>query len=333
VSHANAALTPRARLRLARLVVDQGWPIARAAERYDVSWPTAKRWADRYCRLGPGGMGDASSRPHRSPNRTPQPVVRKIVHLRWKQRLGPVQIADQVGVAPSTVHKVLVWCRINRLSHVDRVTAEPVRRYEHDHPGSLIHVDVKKLGNVPDGGGWRYLGRQQGLQNRLATAHRTGNRNKNFGHPLVGTAFVHTVIDDHSRVAYAEIHHDESQQTAVQVLRNAVAWFAERGVTVERVLSDNGSCYRSYLWRDTCAELGITPKRTRPYRPQTNGKVERFNRTLLDEWAYLRPYRSEAERRRRLDKWLHLYNHHRSHTALGGNAPMTRVNNLPAHYS
>jgi transposase len=183
VSHANAALTPRARLRLARLVVDQGWPIARAAERYDVSWPTAKRWADRYCRLGPGGMDDASSRPHRSPNRTPQPVVRKIVHLRWKQRLGPVQIADQVGVAPSTVHKVLVWCRINRLSHVDRVTAEPVRRYEHDHPGSLIHVDVKKLGNVPDGGGWRYLGRQQGLQNRLATAHRTGNRNKNFGHP------------------------------------------------------------------------------------------------------------------------------------------------------
>jgi hypothetical protein len=128
--------------------------------------------------------------------RTPATGSRKIVHLRWKQRLGPVQIADQVGVAPSTVHKVLVCCRINRLSHVDRVTAEPIRRYEHDHPGSLIHVDVKKLGNVPDGGGWRYLGRQQGLQNRLATAHRTGNRNKNFGHPLVGTAFVHTVIDD-----------------------------------------------------------------------------------------------------------------------------------------
>jgi transposase InsO family protein len=333
VSHANAALTPRARLRLARLVVDQGWPIARAAERYDVSWPTAKRWADRYCRLGPGGMGDASSRPHRSPNRTPQPVVRKIVHLRWKQRLGPVQIADQVGVAPSTVHKVLVCCRINRLSHVDRVTAEPVRRYEHDHPGSLIHVDVKKLGNVPDGGGWRYLGRQQGLQNRLATAHRTGNRNKNFGHPLVGTAFVHTVIDDHSRVAYAEIHHDESQQTAVQVLRNAVAWFAERGVTVERVLSDNGSCYRSYLWRDTCAELGITPKRTRPYRPQTNGKLERFHRTLADGWAFKKFYSSETARRAALPAWLHHYNHHRPHTAIGRSAPMSRLTNLSGQYT
>jgi transposase InsO family protein len=333
VSHANAALTPRARLRLARLVVDQGWPIARAAERYDVSWPTAKRWADRYCRLGPGGMDDASSRPHRSPNRTPQPVVRKIVHLRWKQRLGPVQIADQVGVAPSTVHKVLVWCRINRLSHVDRVTAEPVRRYEHDHPGSLIHVDVKKLGNVPDGGGWRYLGRQQGLQNRLATAHRTGNRNKNFGHPLVGTAFVHTVIDDHSRVAYAEIHHDESQQTAVQVLPNAVAWFAERGVTVERVLSDNGSCYRSYLWRDTCAELGITPKRTRPYRPQTNGKLERFHRTLADGWAFKKFYSSETARRAAPPAWLHHYNHHRPHTAIGRSAPMSRLTNLSGQYT
>jgi transposase InsO family protein len=333
VSHANAALTPRARLRLARLVVDQGWPIAGAAERYDVSWPTAKRWADRYCRLGPGGMGDASSRPHRSPNRTPQPVVRKIVHLRWKQRLGPVQIADQVGVALSTVHKVLVCCRINRLSHVDRVTAEPIRRYEHDHPGSLIHVDVKKLGNVPDGGGWRYLGRQQGLQNRLATAHRTGNRNKNFGHPLVGTAFVHTVIDDYSRVACAEIHHDESQQTAVQVLRNAVAWFAERGVTVERVLSDNGSCYRSYRWRDTCAELGITPKRTRPYRPQTNGKLERFHRTLADGWAFKKFYSSETARRAALPAWLHHYNHHRPHTAIGRSAPMSRLTNLSGQYT
>ena len=298
-----------------------------------MSWPTAKRWADRYCRLGPGGMGDASSRPHRCPNRTPQPVVGKIVHLRWKQRLGPVQIADQVGVAPSTVHKILVCCRINRLCHVDRVTAEPSRRYEHDHPGSLIHVDVKKLGNVPDGGGWRYLGRQQGLQNRLATAHRTGNRNKNYGHPLVGTAFVHTVIDDHSRVAYAQIHHDESQQTAVQVLPNAVAWFAERGVTIERVLSDNGSCYRSYLWRDTCAELGITPKRTRPYRPQTNSKLERFHRTLADGWAFKKFYTSQTARRAALPAWLHHYNHHRPHTAIGPSAPMSRLTNLSGQYT
>ena len=333
MSHANAALTPRARLRLARLVVDQGWPIARAAERYDVSWPTAKRWADRYRRLGVTGMSDGSSRPHRSPNATPRPVVRKIVHLRWKQRLGPVQIADQVGVAPSTVHKVLVRCRINRLTHIDRATGEPIRRYEHDHPGSLIHVDVKKLGNVPDGGGWRYLGRRQGLQNRLVTAHRTGDRSKNFGHPLVGIAFVHTVIDDHSRVAYAEIHNDESKETATAVLRKAVAWFAARGVTVERVLSDNGSCYRSYLWRETCAELGITPKRTRPYRPQTNGKLERFHRTLADGWAFKKFYNSESARRAALPAWLHFYNHHRPHTAIGRSAPITRLTNLSGQYT
>jgi transposase InsO family protein len=332
VSHANAALTPRARLRLARLVVDRGWPIARAAERYDVSWPTAKRWASRYRALGEAGMGDGSSRPHHCPNKTPAPVVRKIVHLRWKQRLGPVQIADQVGVAPSTVHKVLVRCRMNRLCHLDRVSGEPIRRYEHDHPGSLIHVDVKKLGNVPDGGGWRFVGRQQGKRNRQATRDRTGVKNI-YSQPNVGTAFVHTVIDDHSRVAYAEIHDDESKQTAAAVLRNAVAWYAERGVTVERVLSDNGACYRSFLWRDTCTELGITPKRTRPYRPQTNGKLERFHRTLADGWAFRKFYSSESARRAALPAWLHHYNHHRPHTAIGRSAPMSRLTNLSGQYS
>jgi hypothetical protein len=170
-------------LRLARLVVDQGWPVARAAERYDVSWPTARRWAERYRQLGPGGMGDASCRPRHSPHATPQPVIRKIVHLRWKQRLGPVQIAWQVGVAPSTVHRILVRCRISRLSHAGRVTGEPVRRYEHGHPGSLIHVDARKLGNVPDGGGWRFVGRAQGGQNRKRTARRTGQRSRDFGLP------------------------------------------------------------------------------------------------------------------------------------------------------
>jgi hypothetical protein len=174
VSHANAALTPRARLRLARLVVDLGWPPARAAERYDVSWKTAKKWADRYAAEGPAGMADRSSRPHRQPTRTPAPLVRRIVHLRWKQRLGPVEIGDRLGVPASTVHAVLVRCRINRLSHVDRATAEPIRRYEHDRPGDLLHVDVKKLGRVPDGGGWRYVGRAQGEKNRAATVARTG---------------------------------------------------------------------------------------------------------------------------------------------------------------
>ena len=163
-THANAALTPRARLRLARLIVEHGWPPARAAERYDVSWTTAKKWADRYRAEGPAGHGRPVLGPHRQPNRTPAPVVRKIVHLRWKQRLGPVEIGDRLGMPSSTVHAVLVRCRLNRLTHVDRATGEPIRRYEHEHPGDLIHVDVKKLGKVPDGGGWRYVGRQQGEQ-------------------------------------------------------------------------------------------------------------------------------------------------------------------------
>jgi transposase InsO family protein len=332
VSHANAALTPRARTRLARLVVDRGWPIARAAERYDVSWPTAKRWVDRYRLLGEAGMDDASSRPHRSPYRTPQPVVRRIVHLRWKHRLGPVQIADRVGLAPSTVHAVLVRCGLNRLTHVDRATGEPIRRYEHPYPGALIHVDVKKLGNIPDGGGWRYRGRRQGDQNRLATKARTGAKTTNYN-PKVGTAYVHTVLDDHSRVAYAEIHNDETAATAAGVLHRAVSWFADRGVSVERVLSDNGSPYRSFLWRDTCAELGITHKRTRPYRPQTNGKIERFHRTLADGWAFKKLYNTESARRAALPAWIHHYNHHRPHTAIGTSTPISRLTNLTDQYS
>jgi transposase InsO family protein len=320
-------------LRLARLVVEGGWPIARAAERYDVSWPTAKRWVDRYRQMGPAGMHDASSRPHRSPNRTPTPVVRRIVHLRWKHRLGPVQIADQVGLAPSTVHAVLVRCRLNRLTHVDRVTGEPIRRYEHDHPGALIHVDVKKLGNVPDGGGWRYVGRQTGDRNRSATVARTGAARSKWRGPLIGTAYVHTVLDDHSRVAYAEIHDDETAATAAGVLHRAVAWYAERGITVERVLSDNGSAYKSHLWRDTCADLGIAMKKTRPYRPQTNGKIERFHRTLADGWAFKKLYNTESARRAALPAWIHHYNHHRPHTAIGGSAPISRLTNLTDQYS
>ncbi|MGY1837693.1 IS481 family transposase, partial [Blastococcus sp. SYSU DS0510] len=274
-------------------------------------------------------MVDRSSRPHSSPRRTPQPVVRKIVHLRWKQRLGPVAIADRVGVAPSTAHAVLRRCRINRLSHVDRATGEPIRRYERDRPGELIHVDVKKLGNIPDGGGWRYVGRAQGDKNRIATPGKPRNAHRN---PKMGTAFVHTVIDDHSRVAYAEIHDDETAATAIGVLRNAMAWFAARGITVERVLSDNGSAYRSHAWRDACAELAITPKRTRPYRPQTNGKIERFHRTMSDGWAFRRQYLSESARRKALPAWLHEYNHHRPHTATDNRPPITRLTNLSGQY-
>ena len=186
-------------------------------------------------------------------------------------RLGPVEIGARLGVPASTVHAVLVRCRLNRLSHLDQATGEPVRRYEHDHPGSLIHVDVKKLGNIPDGGGWRYVGRQQGKRNRAATPGTTRSTHHN---PKLGTAFVHTVIDDHSRLAYAEIHADEKAHTAVGVLRRAAAWFADHGVTVERVLSDNGSCYRSHAWRDTCTELGVKHKRTGPYRPSLSRLIQ-----------------------------------------------------------
>jgi transposase InsO family protein len=332
-THANAALTPRARLRLARLIVDQDWSIPRAAERYDVSWRTAKKWADRYRAEGPTGMVDRSSRPHRQPNRTSAPVVRKIVHLRWKQRLGPIQIGDRLGVPASTVHAVLVRCQLNRLSHVDRATGDPIRRYEHESPGDMLHQDVKKLGRVPDGGGWRYVGREQGWKNRSRTAARTGAPKSKYRQPLIGTCFLHTVIDDHSRVAYVEAREDETKETAAEVLRNAVAWFADRGVVVKRVLTDNGGCYRSFLWRDTCAELGITHKRTRPYRPQTNGKIERFHRTLIEGWAFKKFYDSESARLAALPAWLHEYNHHRPHSAIGKAAPITRLNNLAGHHT
>ena len=187
--------------------------------------------------------------------------MRKIGHLRWKQRLGPVAIGSKLAMPASTVHAVLVRCRINKLHHIDKRTGEIVRRYEHPHPGSLIHVDVTKFGNIPDGGGHRYVGRAQGGRNKIATTGLAKNKHYN---PLTGKAFVHTVIDDNSRVAYAEIHADETAATAVAVLQRAASWFAARGVTVQRVLSDNGSAYRSHLWRDTCAELGITPKARPP---------------------------------------------------------------------
>jgi transposase InsO family protein len=322
-------LTPRGRLLLARRVVEEGWPIARAAEHFHVSWPTAKRWASRYAAMGEAGMTDRSSRPYRSPNRTAQIMVRKIVHLRWKHRLSPLAIASRLSMPASTVHAVLVRCRLNRLSHIDIRTGEPIRRYEHDHPGALIHVDVKKLGNIPDGGGWRFVGRAQGGKNRRATV---GVRRSRSHDPNLGHAFVHTVIDDHSRVAYAEIHDNETTDTAVEVLRRAVGWFGARGVSVERVLSDNGGCYRSHAWRNTCAELQIQPKRTRPYRPQTNGKIERFHRTMASEWAFARHYPNERTRRSALPTWLHTYNHHRQHSAIGKVPPITRLTNLSGQY-
>ncbi|SMC98871.1 IS481 family transposase [Kibdelosporangium aridum] len=329
MSHPNATLTPRTRLRLARLIVEQNWRPAEAAKMFMVAPRTARKWADRYRLEGEAGMADRSSRPRHSPTRTPEPVVRAIVGVRWRHRVGPVQIGGRLGIPASTVHAVLTRCRINRLSRIDRVTGEPLRRYEHPHPGCLIHVDVTKFGNIPDGGGHRFVGRQQGDRNKRATAGLPKGEDYK---PRTGKAFLHTVVDDHSRAAYAEIHADERGETATAVLRRAVAWFGERGVVIERVLSDNGAAYRSFAWRDACSELGITPKRTRPYRPQTNGKVERFHRTLADGWAYARFYHTEHQRRAALPGWLHFYNHHRAHSAIGGKPPITRLTNLPGHH-
>jgi transposase InsO family protein len=273
VVHANAPLTEKHRLRIARLIVDDEMPVAQTAVRFQVSWPTANRWAQRYREHGEAGMVDQPSRPHHSPTRTPPAQVRLIVRDRMRLHLGPIEIGARRSMPASTVHRVLTRCKLHRLTNLDRVTGEPVRRYEHPHPGDLLHVDVKKLGNIPDGGGWRYVGRAQGDRHRAATPGKPRNVH---GDNKMGTAYVHTVLDDHSRVAYAEVHDDERALTAVAVLTRATAWFTQRGVTVQRVLSDNGPAYRSHAWRDTCHHLGITPKRTRPYRPQTNGKIERF---------------------------------------------------------
>lgn len=331
MSHRNAPLSELGRLRLARCIVEDGWPVAQAADRFQVSRATATRWASRYRDCGSAGMVDRSSRPHHSPRRTPQPIVRRVVHLRWKQRLGPVAIAAKVGLAPSTVHRILTSCRINRLWHVDRVTGQPIRRYEMTRPGELVHIDVKKLGNIPDGGGWRKLGGQHGRRN--TQAHRDPTRpRKVAGRANLGYCYVHSAIDAYTRLAYSEALDDETTATALAFWQRARTFFHGHGITVERVLTDNGSAYRSHAWRDTHLHLGIKHSRTRPRRPQTNGKVERLNRTLLEEWAYKRLYTSEHARRAALPTWLHTYNHHRPHTALGNHPPITRCTNVTEQY-
>jgi transposase InsO family protein len=278
-------------------------------------------------------MADRSSRPRHSPARTRARTERRIVHLRAKRGWGPARIGDKLGLHASTVHRVLIRRGCAPLSELDLATRRELRRqvvrYERDRPGELIHVDIKKLGRIPDGGGHRAHGRQVGGRNsRAHTPLRGPGR-----HPVIGYDYVHTAIDDHSRLAYSEILADEQASTAAAFWRRAVAFFAGHGITVERVLTDNGSCYRSRDWDRACAELGITAKKTRPYRPQTNGKVERYHRTLLTEWAYVRPYTSDRARAAALRHWQHIYNHHRTHTAIGGRPPISRVTNLPGQYS
>jgi transposase InsO family protein len=332
VSHANAPLTPTGRLRLARCVVEQGWPLSRAADRFGVSKTTAQRWAARYRRQGAAGMADLSSRPRSCPHRTPARAERRVVGLRVSRRWGPARIAYHLGLNVSTVHRILTRYGCPPLRWTDPATGAPVRakrrqvvRYERAAPGDLVHVDVKKLGRIPDGGGHRYLGRAAGRRNT--------RKHDVAGRRALGYAYLHHAMDDHSRLVYSEIHADETKETATAFMTRALEHFSARGITVTRVMTDNGSAYRSKVFNALLERNGITHKFTRPYRPQTNGKVERFNRILAEEWAYARPYRSEAERAAAYPTFLHHYNHHRGHTALKGASPVDRVPNLAGQYT
>jgi transposase InsO family protein len=302
-----------------------GRPVAHVVRELGVSRATGYKWMARYRAEGPAGLLDRSSRPLHSPHRTRRRVERQICSLRRARKLGPARIAGILELNPSTVHRVLTRNGLNRLAWMDRPTGTVIRRYEMSRPGELVHVDIKKLGRIRPGGGWRVHGRGS-RQWKDSINQATSGRH-------VGYAFVHTAIDAHSRLAYSEITADEKGPTAAAFMARARGWFTDHGVTIERVLTDNGACYLSNAWRDQLAADGITHSRTRPYRPQTNGKVERFNRTLLDEWAYVRPYSSDQVREQALTRWLHTYNHHRTHTALGGKPPISRVNDLPGHHS
>jgi transposase InsO family protein len=323
VTHANSPLSELGRLRLARCVVDRGWSYARAAERFQVAPTTARRWASRYRLLGPAGMVDRTSRPATSPTRTTIRIERRVIGLRVTRRWGPARIGYHLGLNPSTVHKILTRHGCPPLRWTDPATGTrlrgrgPVVRYEHPVPGDLVHVDIKKLGRIPDGGGHKVLGRERGKSGRPRG---------------MGYWYIHTAVDDHSRLGYSELLNDERKETAAGFWLRANAYFNSVGITVSRVLTDNGACYRSHPWRDALGP-DIAHKRTRRYRPQTNGKVERLNRTMLEEWAYSRPYATEDERVADFSRWLHFYNHHRPHTALGGRSPADRVPNLRDQYS
>jgi transposase InsO family protein len=315
--HGNARLTLWGRQELVRRI-GGGMSVAAAAESMNVSRQCAYKWWRRYRDEGVAGLEDRSSRPHSCPHQTPARVERRIVALRQSRKLGPARLAGIVDVPPSTVHRVLVRHGMNRLRWMDRPTGRVIRRIETTRCGELVHIDVKKLAKVPPGGGHRMLGREA----------RTGGVVKKG----LGYTHIHTAIDAYSRLAYSEFAGTENTTNCVAFLDRAIAWFAERGITIERILTDNGNGYRSGPWKQRCAELGIEHTRTKPYHPATNGKVERFNRTLLDEWAYARLWRSEPARARTLDRWLHRYNHHRHHTAVGG-PPASRVTNLAGHNS
>ena len=318
--HPNAVLTPNGRRRMVGCVIDRGWTIEATAQRFQIDAKTVRKWRDRFVAEGVAGLRDRSSRPRFSPNKTSPRGRREVIRLRKKRRWGSDHIAHETGLAASTVQNILRSEGMARLDSGDRATnREPVRRYQRDRPGELIHVDIKKIAAIPDGGGWR--------------AHGRGN-DGHGGHSGAGYRYIHTAIDDRTRLAYSEILNDEQAITAAAFWHRAAAWFAAIGIDCERVITDNGSCYRSRHWHQACARTGTSVKKTRPYRPQTNGKVERFHRILLEEWAYIRDWSSEDQRRSAYDGFIHFYNHHRSHGALSWATPSSALrDNLPAEHN
>jgi transposase InsO family protein len=312
--HRNARLTPQGRLLLCQRI-EEGWPVAHAAAAMGISRDRAYVWWRRYQAEGLPGLEDRSCRPRHCPTKTKASIERRVVTLRQKRGIGPARIAGIVHQHASTVHRILVRHHLNRLDHLDKMTRAPIRRFEMSRPGELVHVDIKKLGRIPKGGGWRAHGRSK---------DHHGGKHKG------GYAYVHSAIDGYSRLAYSEVLADEQGPTAASFWLRAKSFFADHGISVERVLSDNGACYRSTVFAEA---LGATKHTfTQPYTPRTNGKAERFNRTLLAEWAYARAWTSEGQRNRRLAHWLHIYNHHRHHTAIGG-PPLGRVGNVSGHYT
>jgi transposase InsO family protein len=297
LSHANARLTVHGRAELVRRVVELGRPVAHVVVELNVSRATGYKWLARWRAEGPAGLVDRPSRAHRLPGRTPPAVEAQVLALRSTRKLGPARIGPLVGLAPSTVHSVLLRHGMHRLAWLDRPTGQLVRRYERARAGELVHIDVKKLGVIRTGGGWRVHGRGSSRHDHSRAEANAGRR--------VGYDYVHCAIDDHTRLAYAEIHPDETAATCAGFLRSAAAWFAAVGIDrIERVMTDNAMAYRrSADWRQALTDLGASARFTRSYRPQTNGKAERFNRTLADEWAYVRPFDSSADRAAALPGW------------------------------
>jgi transposase InsO family protein len=320
--HANAALSLRQRERMVCRVVEQGWSLRKAAAAADVSERTCSKWVARYRAEGRAGLLDRSSAPKVVANRTEERAIEVIAALRRLRFTGP-EIAELLDRPLSTVSGILTRVGMGRLG---RLGSEPAQRYERQRPGELIHIDVKKLGRIQRGAGKRIFG---------GNSHYTGSYTDAAGRVRrkAGWDFVHIAIDDATRLAYAEVLDDEKASTAIAFLGRAVAFFGRHGITVERVMTDNGSAYISTVHAIACRAIGIRHLRTRPRRPQTNGKAERFIRTMLGGWAYGAIYASSHQRTAALDGWLYTYNHHRRHSAIGRQPPITRLNNLLGTYS